>query len=369
MELLLKIENISKKAINNLIPELIKYGFESEYNFIILSCPKITLENLFLSHNKSFSIGKSCELILQSLITIESLHNNNIIHRDINPKSLIIESKEKKLDEKTSYSYFIQILNAVCFLHLNNIIHRDIKPENILIDKNGNLKLCDFGWSKEIDLEKRSTICGTIEYMAPEIVKSENYDFGVDIWSLGIFLYEMVIGHSPFYSKDIKDIKIKIKEHNIKFDENISFNCMDLIKKLLKGNSEKRFKLKDICNHPFIVENMDNFDFGIIETENMEKENHKINICKRKRSFSLKSLFTENKIEIMKENLNNEIEKAKIQVERLDFKQQNFEFFENIKNLNRKKKKGKCKCIPINKSRTDINTNAEKMKIWIKMIK
>ena len=86
---------------------------------------------------------------------------------------------------------------------------------------------------------------------------------------------------------------------------------------------------------------MDNFDFGVIETENMEKENHKINICKRKRSFSLKSLFTENKIEIMKENLNNEIEKAKIQVERLDFKQQNFEFFENIKNLNRKKKKEK----------------------------
>ena len=277
--------------------------------------------------------------------------------------------KEKKLDEKTSYSYFIQILNAVCFLHLNNIIHRDIKPENILIDKKGNLKLCDFGWSKEIDLEKRSTICGTIEYMAPEIVKSENYDFGVDIWSLGIFLYEMVIGHSPFYSKDIKEIKIKIKEHHIKFDENISFNCRDLIKKLLNGNSEKRFKLKDICNHPFIVENMDYFDFGIIETENMEKENHKINICKRKRSFSLKSLFTENKIEIMKENLNNEIEKAKIQVERLDFKQQNFEFFENIKNQSRKKKKGKCKCIPINKSRTDINNNVEKMKIWIKMIK
>ena len=181
--------------------------------------------------------------------------------------------------------------------------------------------------------------------MAPEILESKNYDFGVDIWSLGIFLYEMIIGYSPFYSKDNKNIKINIKEHKIKFNENFSPCCRDLIKKILNGNLEKRFKLKDICNHPFIINNLDYFEFGVVETENMDKENHKININKRKRSFSLKSLFSQNKIEILKDNLNFQIEKAKNEIKSFDFQNQNFEVFENIKKKTNKKKLNKNKLI------------------------
>ena len=310
--------------------------------------------------------------IINNEISIHSrcIHQNIIrlynISEDENYFNLILEyapngtlydkiKKEKKFDEKTSHNYFIQILNAVCFLHSNNIIHRDIKPENILIDKKGNLKLCDFGWSKEIFLENRSTYCGTIEYMAPEILESKNYDFGVDIWSLGIFLYEMIIGYSPFYSKDNKNIKINIKEHKIKFNENFSPCCRDLIKKILNGNLEKRFKLKDICNHPFIINNLDYFEFGVVETENMDKENHKININKRKRSFSLKSLFSQNKIEILKDNLNFQIEKAKNEIKSFDFQNQNFEVFENIKKKTNKKKLNKNKLIPNCKNKSNIN--------------
>ena len=319
--------------------------------------------------------------IIYDEISIHSrcIHKNIIrlynYYEDENEFKLILEyasngnlyekiKKEKQLNEKTAYSYFIQILNAVFFLHLNNIIHRDIKPENILINDKGILKLCDFGWSKEIDLEKRNTFCGTVEYMAPEIIENENYDFGVDIWSLGILLYEMIIGHSPFHDKLNKNIMIKIKEHKLTFNENFSFNCQDLIKKLLNVNPEKRLKLKDICNHPFILEYMN--DCCSLKNENKENEKNIVNVRKNRRCSSSKNLMYRvnsiNTIDIIKGTLNCKLEKAKQEIKHIDFKHQKFECFENFKDKTDKKKLSKCKCIPIVKSKTIINNNKEKEK-------
>jgi len=106
--------------------------------------------------------------------------------------------KKKNLDEKTAFHYFIQTSAAVLFLHENNLVHRDLKPENILIDENNNIKLCDFGWCVELSMGNRVTFCGTYEYMAPEIIKEKPYNQGIDIWSLGILLYELIHGYSPF---------------------------------------------------------------------------------------------------------------------------------------------------------------------------
>ena len=84
-------------------------------------------------------------------------------------------------------------------MHKKNIIHRDLKPENLLIDTEGNIKLCDFGWSAEVSLlEKRKTFCGTIDYMAPEMIKNQPHDHSLDIWCLGILLYELLHGYAPF---------------------------------------------------------------------------------------------------------------------------------------------------------------------------
>lgn len=165
--------------------------------------------------------------------------------------------KEKGFSEHKAYKYFIQIVNAVYFLHQNNIIHRDIKPENILVGENDLLKLCDFGWAKELTVNNRSTFCGTVEYMAPEIVGSEKYDYSVDVWSLGILLYELLMGHSPFKSKKERNIMIKIKLHDLVFDKDkpLSQDCINLIKGLLDMNPSNRLKLKDIFEHPFVISN------------------------------------------------------------------------------------------------------------------
>jgi serine/threonine protein kinase len=84
---------------------------------------------------------------------------------------------------------YVQVLEAFEYLHSKNILHRDLKPENILINKDGDLKVCDFGWSAEYsDFEVRSTLCGTCEYMAPEVVFHQRQTKKTDIWALGIYI-------------------------------------------------------------------------------------------------------------------------------------------------------------------------------------
>ena len=242
-----------------------------------------------INKNKLIQAYGDCKLIYNEIEIHSKLNHRNIIRLYNKQETedeiqILLEyaekgnlfnliQKENGLEESKAYKYFIQIVNAVYFLHQNNIIHRDIKPENILLGDNNLLKLCDFGWAKELTVNNRSTFCGTMEYMAPEIVGSEKYDFSVDVWSLGILLYELIMGRSPFRSKKDRNIMIKIKKHNLVFDENknISNECKDLINGLLDTNPLTRLRLKDIFEHPFIL--------------NHSSKEKKVNIGKRKESL------------------------------------------------------------------------------------
>lgn len=109
----------------------------------------------------------------------------------------LLQTQGSQTEEQT-FKYFIQVAAACQFLHENNMIHRDIKPENCLLDKNGDVKICDFGWTVESSKGARETFCGTYEYMAPEIVKELPYNQSIDVWSLGVLLFELLHGYSPF---------------------------------------------------------------------------------------------------------------------------------------------------------------------------
>ena len=164
--------------------------------------------------------------------------------------------KYKGLNENKSFSLFIQIVNAINFLHQNDFIHRDIKPENILMYDNNIIKLCDFGWCVKLEGHQRGTFCGTTEYMSPELVNHEGYGKEIDVWSLGVLLYEMIHGYSPFRPNkpkfNEKDVMENIKNHNIIFGKKVTDECKELIYHLLDPNINLRYKVEDIYNSSFV---------------------------------------------------------------------------------------------------------------------
>lgn len=196
------------------------------------------------------------------------------------------------LDEPLCFKYFIQVISAVEFLHRNNFVHRDIKPENLLIDEKDCVKLCDFGWCIDVT-NKRETFCGTFEYMAPEIIKELPYNHGVDIWSLGVLLYEMVHGYSPFSRSANKqkerltipnlshqDIFNNILKRKFEIGSNISSILSDLIQRILTIEQSKRISIQDIIQHNWIQNKKDEISkvkllliqeqINIIKNENTE---------------------------------------------------------------------------------------------------
>ena len=186
--------------------------------------------------------------------------------------------KSRRLSEKLAFHYFIQTVNAINFLHSNEYVHRDIKPENILIDENNNVKLCDFGWCVDVSGGQRGTFCGTYEYMAPEIVEDRPYDKSIDVWSLGILLYEILHGYSPFRADDQDNYKAifkNIENKKFTFDNklNISEDCKEVIKLLLEGDEKKRIKVGEIFKTKWVK----NFEEIEIKKRNENNNNNKNN--------------------------------------------------------------------------------------------
>ena len=169
---------------------------------------------------------------------------------------LHIHSQPKFPNEKAKF-YVIELCLAIHFLHENNMLYRDLKPENILIDTDGHIKITDFGLCKILlNYEKTYTICGTVQYLAPEILTGEGYNKSVDWWSLGCIMYEMLVGRFPFkYQKNGK-LNIDIYKKPIKYPSYIDENAKDLMSKFMEIDPQKRLGSgengwEDIKNHPY----------------------------------------------------------------------------------------------------------------------
>ena len=170
--------------------------------------------------------------------------------------------KKKMFPLEQAKFYIAHIITIFEYIHSKNIIYRDLKPENILITKSGYLKLTDFGFAKYLDNDKTYTLCGTPEYLAPEIILNKGHGKPVDWWTMGILLYEMLIGIDPFSDDDPMAIYQKIVKGKIHFPKDIDKNAKSLIKHLLNGDTTKRFGclkngVKDIATHRFF----DKFDW------------------------------------------------------------------------------------------------------------
>ena len=164
------------------------------------------------------------------------------------------------------------VICAVYYLHNMDppIIHRDIKPENVLIDKNGVAKLTDFGWSNYVDSKEiRRTYCGTPVYLAPEMIKEIGHDEHLDIWCIGVLLFELLTGNVPFKGKDLESLNNNILSLKISWPKDINLTAKNLILKILKPNPGERISLKDMLKHPFFKTklNDDNLERELVKPD------------------------------------------------------------------------------------------------------
>lgn len=168
-----------------------------------------------------------------------------------------LQTKGPIIEPLASY-YIYQVAEALEYLHQRNIIHRDIKPENIVVGFNNVVKLADFGWSIVAPKgTRRRTLCGTLDYLPPEIVESKEYDSTVDVWALGVLTYELVVGTPPFEEATMNMTKKRILAGKVLFpaDSKSSAEVRDLVRRILVQNPKNRLTLEGIKNHPWMQKN------------------------------------------------------------------------------------------------------------------
>lgn len=218
---------------------------------------------------------KNYERTLNEKTILEQVNHPNIVKlyyafQDHNKVYLILEyldggelfhhlAEQKYMSEKDASYYIAQIVLALRYLHLNlKVIYRDLKPENCMLNSEGMLVLTDFGLSKvNSDGETRHSMIGTAQYMAPEVIKGEDYDFSVDWWSLGCVAYDMLTGGPPFTGHTNEKIMDKVvhSKKYLKFPFYLSLDAKDFLRKLLQSNPEKRMDIDgnfdQLKNHRF----------------------------------------------------------------------------------------------------------------------
>ena len=230
IKILIKRDIFEQKLINQINKEIsIMYNVNHPYS--------VKLVNHFEDNEKLYLI-------------MELASNGNLYN-------FIQKNKKDKIKNMDLIKkLIIQTIEIIKYLHSLNIIYRDIKPENILLDKDYNVKLCDYGWATYFTPGKFLTVyCGTPEYVSPEMLKKYPYNEKIDIWGIGVLIFELVFGYAPFSSNFNEDRYNNIKSGKIKWPDDLNEEYQkikDLIEKILKVNPNDRISLNDIENHPWL---------------------------------------------------------------------------------------------------------------------
>ena len=260
-----------------------KGGFAKCYEFINQETEHSSAAKII--PKKSLVKSRAKQKLISEIKIHKSLHHPNIVafehyFEDSENVYLLIEichnqtlnellKRRKKLTELEVQCYAVQIIKALKYLHSHRVIHRDLKLGNLFISEKMEIKVGDFGLATklEFDGERKRTVCGTPNYIAPEILEGKTgHSYEVDVWSLGVIMYTLIIGKPPFETNNVKETYKRIKMGNYSFPENavISEPAKDLIQSILVLDPHKRPKLEEILNHDF-------FNIGINIPKTMQQ--------------------------------------------------------------------------------------------------
>mmetsp|Transcript_68671 Transcript_68671/g.198902 ORF Transcript_68671/g.198902 Transcript_68671/m.198902 type:complete len:423 (-) Transcript_68671:412-1680(-) len=165
-------------------------------------------------------------------------------------------SRATKFAPDVACKYFSETCEALNYLHRlpEKVIHRDIKPENILLDGEDHIKLADFGWANLVEADKRDTFCGTLDYLAPEMIMGTGHDESVDMWNMGVLLYELLTGKAPFGSSSKEATCRLILAVDLRFPpEGFDADALDAISRLCKKRPSERLSAQAALEHRFVA--------------------------------------------------------------------------------------------------------------------
>lgn len=165
---------------------------------------------------------------------------------------LLRTQKGRRFPENVARHYFVQAVHGLKYLHSQCIVHRDLKPENLLVNHNDVLKIADFGWCA-VSTVTRCTFCGTLDYLAPEMIQGRGHNHTLDIWSLGVLLYEMVVGRPPFQSTNHMTLISKILSTELRFPAFVQPEISDLVHRLLQREPADRLPLELVLRNAWVL--------------------------------------------------------------------------------------------------------------------
>jgi aurora kinase len=164
-----------------------------------------------------------------------------------------------RFSEQKAATHVAALAGALAYCHAKHVFHRDIKPENLLVGLSGQVKIADFGWSVHAPSGRRRTLCGTLDYLPPEMVEGREHGPGVDVWGLGVLAYEFLFGGPPFEAAGHQETYRRIVRVDLKFPEApaASPGARDFVRAMLRRDPASRLPLDEVCEHPWIVANAD----------------------------------------------------------------------------------------------------------------
>ncbi|CZS98138.1 related to cAMP-dependent protein kinase catalytic subunit [Rhynchosporium agropyri] len=214
-----------------------------------------------VNHERSVLADVAGHPFITTLITTFSDHESLYMLLDYCPGGEVFSylRKAKRFDENTSRFYAAEIVLILEFLHeREGVAYRDLKPENLLLDAEGHIKLVDFGFAKRLGNRETYTLCGTPEYLAPEVIQSKGHTTAVDWWALGILIFEFLTGYPPFWDQNPMEIYKKIVTKEVRFpsDPVISPNAQSIIRAFCVVDRSKRLGnisggAQRVKDHPF----------------------------------------------------------------------------------------------------------------------